>query len=228
AWIVSSWSFFIEDVLNLKNATKKGKSQWEVTTVLMPSKYYLCLPMDILFYDRFDYGPLRDKIEKTIGFLKAGDFRAADVKKMPNQGFYRAKLDDTNRLLFTIGSHRGSKYIFVLETILNHNYARCRFLNGVKVDEARLQAVCDEADTESHTVEISYVNPAKKKFHILDKFLSFDDAQHAIIALPAPVIVIGPAGSGKTALVLEKLKSLHGTVLYTSLSPFLIENAQQL
>ncbi len=184
--------------------------------------------MEILFYEGFEHGALKGRIERTIAFLKAGDFRAADVKKMPGQGYYRAKLDDTNRLLFSIGSYAGHKYIFVLETILNHNYARCRFLNGVKVDESRLQAVADETQTEGHTLEVSYVNPAKRKFHVLDKFLSFDDAQSSIVELPAPVIVIGPAGSGKTALMLEKVKSLHGSVLYTSLSPFLIENAQDL
>lgn len=184
--------------------------------------------MEILYYEGFEYGTLKGKIESTVDFLKAGDFRAADVKKMPSQGYYRAKLDDTNRLLFSIGNYGGRKYIFVLETILNHNYARCRFLNGVKVDESRLQGVYDETHTEDHTLDVSYVNPAKRRFHILDKFLSFDDAQSSIVELPAPVIVIGPAGSGKTALMLEKVKSLHGAVLYTSLSPFLIENAQHL
>ena len=184
--------------------------------------------MDVLFYNDFNPHHLKEKVDKIIALLQAGDFRAADAKKLSNRGFYRAKLDDTNRLLFCIGNYGGRKYIFVLETILNHNYARCRFLHGAKVDEARLHDVRDEADTEDHTIEIGYVNPKKRHFHILDKFLSFDDAQSSIVGLPAPVIVIGPAGSGKTALMLEKVKSLRGSVLYTSLSPFLIENAQQL
>ncbi|WP_257667411.1 UvrD-helicase domain-containing protein [Parapedobacter tibetensis] len=184
--------------------------------------------MDILLYNDFEYHQLKDKVQKTLSFLKEGDFRAADVKKMPNQGYYRAKLDDTNRLLFTIGSYQGRKYVFVLEVILNHNYSRCRFLNGVKVDENRLQPVYAEQETEGHEVEVSYVNTSKKKFHILDKLLSFDDAQDTIIDLPAPIIVIGPAGSGKTALMLEKIKALSGNILYVSLSPYLVENAQNL
>src|SRR5699024_3134666 len=110
--------------------------------------------MDVLFYDSFDYGPLREKIERTITFLKAGDFRAADVKKMPNQGYYRAKLDDTNSLLFTFGKYRGRKYIFVLETILNHDYARCRFLSGVNVDESRLQEVHHPTETDGHLADV--------------------------------------------------------------------------
>lgn len=184
--------------------------------------------MDVLLYNDFEYHKLKEKITKVIGFLKAGDFRAADVKKMSNQGYYRAKLDDTNRLLFCIGQYNGRKYLFILETILNHNYARSRFLNGVAVDENKLQAVDHEEETSGHEITISYVNAGKKSFNILDKVLSFDDIQQDIMHLPAPIIVIGPAGSGKTALMLEKLKALQGNILYTSLSSYLVENAQNL
>lgn len=42
------------------------------------------------------------------------------------------------------------------------------------------------------------------------------------------MIVIGSAGSGKTALTLEKLKTLPGRGLYLTRSPFLVENARAL
>lgn len=184
--------------------------------------------MDILFYHDFDPHHLKDKVDKTVAFLRQGDFRAADVKKLSDKGYYRAKLDDTNRLLFSIGTYRDRKYVFVLETILNHNYDRCRFLKGTKVDESKLQSIYSEQDTTGYELDISYINPKKKNFHILDKLLSFDDAQGTIVDLPTPIVVIGPAGSGKTALMLEKIKTLQGTILYTSLSPYLVENAQSL
>ena len=46
--------------------------------------------------------------------------------------------------------------------------------------------------------------------HFLDKPLSFDDAQDAIYRMPPPLIIVGGAGSGKTALALEKLKNAAG------------------
>ncbi len=47
-------------------------------------------------------------------FLEQGDFRSADVKKMPQPGYYRARLDKENRLLFRIGEYQGEKYLFIL------------------------------------------------------------------------------------------------------------------
>ncbi|MFH0351632.1 MAG: hypothetical protein ACHBMF_06850 [Chromatiales bacterium] len=69
------------------------------------------------------------------------------------------------------------------------------------------------------------MNPARTRFHLLDKFISFDDAQEALFRLPTPLIVIGSAGS-KTALTLERMKLLQGEVLYVTLSPFLAQNAR--
>lgn len=153
---------------------------------------------------------------------------------MPNVGFYRAKLDDTNRLLFKIGVYKGQTYLFVLEIILNHDYSKSRFLNGAVIDESKLLPVASISNLQlTDYSPISYINEVKggkssQKFHVLDKILSFDDTQADILNLPAPVIVIGSAGSGKTALTLEKAKTLTGRVLYVTLSPYLVENAQQL
>ena len=57
---------------------------------------------------------------------------------------------------------------------------------------------------------------------------TFDDAQQAVYTLPPPCIVIGSAGSGKTALTLEKMKDALGEVLYVTRSPSLVRNARTL
>src|SRR5581483_12026404 len=54
------------------------------------------------------------------------------------------------------------------------------------------------------------------------------ELQQSVFTLPTPLIIIGSAGSGKTALMLEKLKTLPGNVTYISLSKFLMENAARL
>lgn len=185
--------------------------------------------MDVLRYNDLAPGKLKKSFEQTVKHLRAGDFRAADVKKMPNAGLYRAKLDDTNRLLFRIARYGDRTCLLLLEIVHNHAYDKARFLNGATVDETKLVPVLNEAAIQPADITaVSYINPRHDTFHILDKVLSFDDSQAEIIGLPLPLIVMGSAGSGKTALTLEKLKTLPGRVLYTTLSPFLTENARQL
>lgn len=185
--------------------------------------------MNLLFYNDLEYHKLKKQFDKTVAYLQAGDFRSADVKKMPNTGFYRAKLDDTNRLLFKIGQFNGQTYLLLLEVILNHAYEKSRFLNGTVIDESKLVAVPSEQNLPpTDYTPVSYINTNRKSFHVLDKILSFDDTQSDILSVPTPTIVIGSAGSGKTALTLEKAKTLTGRVLYTSLSSYLVENAQNL
>ena len=60
------------------------------------------------------------------------------------------------------------------------------------------------------------------------RFLSFDDDQEAIYRQPPPLVIIGSAGSGKTALTLEKLKDARGDCLDATRSPFLAQNARDL
>ncbi|MDP3244994.1 MAG: hypothetical protein Q8M83_05075, partial [bacterium] len=167
--------------------------------------------MNVLSYNNLEPGKLNDKVRKVITLLEEGNFRAADVRKMSNTGFYRAKLDDTNRLLFSIRTFEGKKYLLILEVILNHAYEKSKFLNGAVIDDTKLVPVINEKDisTEENTA-IGYINPRKKSFYLLDKILSFDDKQEEILNLTVPVIIIGSAGSGKTALTLEKFKTLTG------------------
>jgi hypothetical protein len=185
--------------------------------------------MEILIYNDLDYSKAKKQFDKVVGFLKADDFKSADVKKMVNTGFYRAKLDDTTRLLFKYTKINGKTYLLLLEVIYNHDYEKSRFLNDVVIDESKFVAVttADKMAAEDIT-PINYVNSQKKTFHILDKILSFDDIQDEVFNLPSPLIVIGSAGSGKTALTLEKIKTLNGNILYTTLSAFLVENSQNL
>ena len=182
--------------------------------------------MDLLFYNDLDYKKVSAQFNKVVEQLSHSNFNGAEVKKMPNTGFYRAKLDYENRLLFKIARHGSKKYLLLLEVIYNHDYANSRFLRGAKIDEAKCVAMpSPEAVVENEVVELSYVNPAVTKFHLLDKFISFDEFQEDVFRLKPPVIIIGSAGSGKTALTLEKLKTLKGRVLYVTLSPFLVESS---
>jgi superfamily I DNA/RNA helicase len=49
-----------------------------------------------------------------------------------------------------------------------------------------------------------------------------------VYALSPPLVIIGSAGSGKTALTLEKMKQATGNVLYITQSEYLVKNSREL
>ena len=185
------------------------------------------ISMNILEYRDLDLAGLRKPYQKVAEALARGDFRAAEVKKLAEGDYYRAKLDDTNRLLFRIARHQGESYLLILDVIRQHAYDKSRFLRGAKIDEAKLVPLA-QPPAETDLPELAYVNPANRHFHFLDKILSFDPVQQEIYELRLPLIVIGPAGSGKTAITLEKMKQARGRMLYVTLSPYLVENSRNL
>lgn len=188
--------------------------------------------------------------------IEADDFASAQISKI-SHNLYRARLGRSARLLFSFYAHDGRTDCLVLEHLPNHDYEKSRFLSrGAGISAARVGSVENSTSGQSaratdglaaggraaggqatenvetlDTIQpepLAYLNPASENFHILDKVLSFDDEQQAIFDLPAPLVIVGSAGSGKTALTLEKMKQAVGDVLYVSLSPFLVESARAL
>jgi hypothetical protein len=71
--------------------------------------------MQVLLYDQLNPKNI-PHFPKMKGLLEAGDFRSADVKKVgPN--LYRARLDSSNRLVFSLYRYQDKTYILVLEYI---------------------------------------------------------------------------------------------------------------
>jgi len=167
--------------------------------------------------------------------LEAGDFRSAEARKV-GDNLFRARLDRRDRVLFSFARYAGETCVLILEHIPNHAYGKSRFLRlgetvdeiG-KIDEASLPV--PEPDSEDGKMELAYVpedgNNGRGSFHVLDKVIFLDDAQHEAFGLSAPFIVVGSAGSGKTVLVLEKLKEAVGDVLYVTRSPHLADRSRE-
>jgi hypothetical protein len=185
--------------------------------------------MQILEYNDIDYSKVRRQYEKAVGCIERDDFRSADVKKLAEYDLYSARLDSSNRLIFKLVKYQGMSYALMLEVILNHAYDRSKFLRGARIDEAKIPIVADKSEIKVETLtSVVYVNPGDKRFHFLDKVISFDPDQQDIYRAQPPLIIIGPAGSGKTALTLEKMKRFHGSGIYVTLSSYLSENARNL
>ena len=189
--------------------------------------------MRLLEYTGLDTHKVAKSYRKVAQAIASRDFRAAQVKKLGQTGqyrFYRARLDDSNRLLFTLVRHGGEVCALMLEVILNHDYDKSRFLRGALIDEDKIPDIdWTEAEAESQQLaSMRYLHPEHAAVHLLDKPISFDDVQESIYRQPAPLIMVGSAGSGKTALTLEKLKHAEGEVLYVTHSAFLAQSARDL
>ncbi len=181
--------------------------------------------MEILLYNELNTKKIPN-FQKICKYIQTGDFRSAEVKKI-DKNLYRAKLDKSNRLLFSFYKFEGQTYILLLEFIENHAYNKSRFLKGgAVVDEDKIPDIVkpEEIDTE----QLIYLNKNSSTFHLLDKIISFDSAQQGIYALIPPLIIIGSAGSGKTVLTLEKMKQAIGEILYITRSPYLVHNSRNL
>ena len=183
--------------------------------------------MQVLLYTGLAPGKLRSKVDKVCAAIERDDFRSVDMKKLVPTVYYRAKLDDASRLLVRFVRHGGQTACLVLEVIAHHAYDKSRFLRGARVDETLItDASVPEAQASSQ--DVRYLHPGRGEFHLLEQPISFDDAQEAIYHQRPPLILVGSAGSGKTALTLAKLRQAQGQVLYVTQSPWLAQSASGL
>lgn len=181
--------------------------------------------MNILLYSDLDTAKIPG-FKKTCKTLKAGNFTQAEVRKF-DDNLYCARLNQKDRLLFALHNYNGECYCLILEYIVNHAYEKSRFLRrGTAVDENKIP-VASSIEKESPE-PLAYLNTGSERFNLLDKIISFDEAQENIYRLPPPLVIIGSAGSGKTTLTLEKMKQASGDILYVSLSAFLVQNSRNL
>jgi hypothetical protein len=180
--------------------------------------------MNILEYRDLDTKKVEKQYKKIKTMLRQDDLYSAEVKKLNPTNYYRAKLDYTNRLLFKMVSYNDEKYALMLEIIHQHSYEKSKFLRGVKVQESKVL----QPDEPLSSEKIIYFNTNKPNFHVLNKVISFDDCQEEIYRTSPPILIIGPAGSGKTALTLEKMKQCQGDILYITHSSYLVHNSREL
>lgn len=187
--------------------------------------------MRLLLYKDLDTRRVKAAFTKLRAAIEAGDFRSADVKKLAPTPYWRAKLDYTNRLLLQFARCGDETICLALEVIENHAYEKSRFLRGASVIEAKIEReplVPDPVPGQrvvADALPLRWIHASRPEFELLDKPIVFDDAQEAVRRLPAPVVVVGSAGSGKTAVTLAKLREAQGRVLYVTHSAYLAQSA---
>jgi len=70
-----------------------------------------------LQYKDLDLRRVRPAFAKLRAAIEAGDFKSADVKKLHVGGYYRAKLDKSNRWLLQFACHGAQTVCLALEVI---------------------------------------------------------------------------------------------------------------
>lgn len=160
-----------------------------------------------------------EKLKKTIKKLKNSDF--SQVKKLSNLPYFRIKVNYEDRIIFTFFRFENENYILLLEYIKNHEYKNSQFLRGKKWTEEDFEFSKEDVE------EVIFLNK-KKEFSYFDKFISFSETQENILNLNLPIILIGSAGSGKTSILIEKIQTFNGKVIYVSLSKNLVENSKEI
>lgn len=186
--------------------------------------------MRVLEYCGLDTSRVEAQYRRLCEAIGRGDWRSAEVKKLTGVAggkYYRAKLDRADRLLFTLVRHGNETCALMLEVIEQHAYDKSRFLRGAAVNEDKIPAI-EPGPAAAQAQVLRYLHPERRAIHYLDKPLSFDDAQEALYRVPPPLVIVGAAGSGKTALTLEKMKHAEGEVLYVTHSAYLAQSAREL
>jgi hypothetical protein len=194
--------------------------------------------MRILTYQDLGSHRLQKAMSRVRSAIADGDFRAAAIKKLAPTPYCRAKLDDKSRLLMQFVRHGGETVCLFLEIIDNHAYDKSRFLRGARVDPDKIEQAPDVTAADvllpdvglpgTHPSRLTWLHPTRDQFVLLDKPIMFDDVQEAVRLRPAPLVLLGPAGSGKTAVTLTKLREASGRVLYVTQSAYLAQSARGL
>ena len=188
--------------------------------------------MRLLCYQDLNLRRHRAAFDKIRQAIEANDFKSPNVKKLHVGSYYRAKLDDSDRLLLQFVRHEGQTVCLALEVIENHAYDRSRFLRGASVREDKIEHEPQDLRADAvPMVDVSpvrWLHPKRPQFELLDKPIQFDDVQQAVLEQPLPWVLVGSAGSGKTAVTLSRLRRMRGQVLYLTQSAYLAQAAQDL
>ncbi|MGY5877826.1 AAA family ATPase, partial [Wolbachia endosymbiont of Nasonia oneida] len=200
----------------------------------------------VLFYKKFndhdlgdDKSSLRKKFNEIIKDLKENNSTSqGNIKLIKGDGnieYSRAKLSDSDRLLFTSIKIDNKDAFIILEVILNHDYHKSKFLtNREKIKN--IEIIDKNNEEVSNSVSTLEIEDAPQVSY-LGKFITFSAKQKDIVKrvgkFELPLVISGSAGSGKTSVALESLKKIKGKfeggkILYITKSENLIKESKKL
>ncbi|MBA2711869.1 MAG: hypothetical protein H0U57_14925 [Tatlockia sp.] len=83
----------------------------------------------IFFWDGlFDPNDLAQHYEPIVEKLLEGNYQGLDLEKLDGYNVYSVRVNSSDRLLFTTITVNHMPYLLLLDEVLNHDYAKSRFL----------------------------------------------------------------------------------------------------
>ena len=197
----------------------------------------------------FDPKGLTEQYGPTIEKLVSGNYQSLKLEKLLGHNVFSIRLTDSDRLLFTTIIVNDVPYLMVLDEVLNHDYAKSRFLKPsvlkhyLEIHGKALSAeLMKTAFMEFHDID-QVLPPAKKpeqttKYSRIDfnnhKFIQLDKEQLKTVTQETlPMIISGSPGSGKSCIALlmlanhiENAQKPHSALYITESEP-LARNMQK-
>lgn len=180
---------------------------------------------------------LGSKYADIIDKIAQGDYEGLDFEKLVGHDVYSARINKRDRLLFTTITVQGKRYLMLLDEVLNHDYAKSRFLKPAVLKsylELHGQALSDELiETHFQSIDEStnFLKEKKQKSQELQlsridsfmhTFIELDTLQREVVEKTSlPLIISGGAGSGKSCVALLILEQYVCNQLHNIAFPIL-------
>ena len=167
-----------------------------------------------IIVDDLIFAEYQNILEKLIG----GDYQAADLdlKKLNGYRVYTARINHSDRLLFTTLEKDGKSYLVVIDVIKNHDYQKASYLNPqvlrayLERQEDALKDLITQHDFTAMDapLEMNGRDNQKSEMQFVPLeyyqglYLELDAEQKIILNTQLPAIISGPPGSGKSCLAM--------------------------
>lgn len=167
----------------------------------------------------------------------------AEVDKMAQYRIYKSRINAADRILWTTVMVDGKPCMLVLDVILNHDYRKSRFLKkGVleayleKRGPLTFEGVHAEEEALPDALDWEPARYYPQAYYYDESFIAFNAEQDHALQLPMPVVISGPAGSGKSCVLFEAMRVMwqakpedeKKAILYVAKSPFLAAHYQRM
>lgn len=176
-------------------------------------------PSTIFYWNGIlDPSGFSSEYSETIEKIVNGNYQSTDFEKLLGHNVYSARINQSDRLLFATIQVNGKPYLMLLDVVLNHDYAKSRFLKPAVLKhylELHGKAISEELigkhfETHQgpHPVPINNEeNNQGVHYSRIDfynhKFIELDaDQLDAGTKATLPLIISGAPGSGKSCIAL--------------------------
>ena len=161
---------------------------------------------------------LSSDYESILNKIIEGNYNGLDLEKLSGHHVFSVRVNRSNRLLFTTIRVNDKPYLMLLDEVLNHDYAKSRFLkpevlkyylelHGKPISEEIINShfeTCQKPSLETldNKAPAAPIHYSRAEFYN-QKFIELDAGQLEIATKTTlPLVISGAPGSGKSCIAL--------------------------